>query len=258
MLEFTIVIQKISNKFFFDGTIIPCFRFVKPVIVKDSIIEMVPLCRKIFESFKENDHLKILMNEDNSVHDIENITRTEANDIEYCPVCGSKLLPAEIGVGRCINRNCMGQMSNTIFNFVSKLNFECTTSNLKILKYMLSRGMIGSILDLFIISERKGHDEEFITSSELSEFNFSMFNALFTASISKLLSALNIDGWSDYEYEAIEEYFNNNNLSSTYLDSIFVDSIRSAIEIDWEVFDRFMEIGNNKELFLGICYLLQK
>ena len=70
--------------------------------------------------------------------------------IEYCPVCGSKLVRAENEASHfCLNENCDGRKIANIIYFASKPCMNIDTMGEKIVEELYNRGFIKTIVDVY-------------------------------------------------------------------------------------------------------------
>lgn len=80
---------------------------------------------------------------------------TEFNVIENCPVCSEKLVKQEDEVVlRCVNASCPAQLERQIVHFAGKGAMDIDGMGPKMVKNLMSSGIIKSIPDIYLIESR--------------------------------------------------------------------------------------------------------
>lgn len=181
-------------------------------------------------------------------------------DITECPICGTPLIPTNLGMGRCLNRLCKGQISQTMILFVASLGLSFTNTSKKIFEHLLVRGAFNSPSDLFKITP---DDLVFngITYLDIQEFLQYVHSIRSDVTISQLIRALRIPTITNAEIDILQAFFHTNNLP---LDAIveMLDKDVKSIQHQDEVVSLdglkvFISIPENNTLLRELCYILK-
>lgn len=178
-------------------------------------------------------------------------------NITKCPICGEPLLrDLHTGVLRCINRNCGGQIYNSLFMFLAALGITLQGMNYQIIQSLFAKNRIHSLVDIFMLSHEQIVDET-ISLSDASVFVQYIHSVRGSVTIKQFLCGLNIPNMSYDTIDKIQDIFIYNNFTvldtNKLLDRSFIEQYPA---IDWTSWIDFISLPANMNLIYTLSNIL--
>lgn len=260
-LVIDVLVHKISYMFHMDGAIEPIVNIWPPIKLGKSTVDkfFLPLIPNSETSVASGDKLRISVPKSPEVPITFTVTEPSVvsprRDLSapVCPVCGSHLVPGD-GIGRCINRTCMAQMTTTMLIFLSALGLTLNDSSKRIMDYLFVRGVLASPSYLFRLPAYE------LANPQSNELEIQMFLQYIHSirgrtTVDQLLRGLRI---GDTEFINsmrslfIENHWNILNLLS-FMDEKVMDRYTG---IDWTAWKEFLSVLDNRQLLSELCFIL--
>lgn len=274
-----LLVQKVSEQYHLDGGISPFIDVFPAVELPDGrqvtrlylpieAIEDLTLAPKdkINIVITEDGETSIEVKEESDHPRIPLITNT-------CPICGAQLLPprSKQDIGRCIHRACPAQMPHYILLMLSALGLSFDQNMRHILEQIVSRGILTTPVAIWSLSI------EDLVNPNASLLDVQMFIQYLHSvrghcSVQQAMMALNITDWSAQFVRAISLYSQAKNLNLLHLkdlvdpkcpyrkgiSSVFKDlTSKTKDNTDyWKIFDTFLSIGTNKQMYQQLMLVL--
>lgn len=181
---------------------------------------------------------------------IKTLSNNEHIDVRltHCPMCGQPLLRCSNNTYKCINRNCNGQLPQTILMFLSALGITLQGMHYQIFTSLLARAELHSIIDLFLLRWEQICTET-ITPIDAQVFIQYIHSIRGNVSVDQFLRSLNIADMSCTTIEQIKELFEANNLSLLDLPTFFDPAVTAMYpNINWAPWHVFTALDINKQL----------
>lgn len=178
-------------------------------------------------------------------------------NITECPICGEPLLrDLRTGTLRCINRNCSGQIYNSLSMFLAALGITLQGINYQIIQSLFAKDRIHNLVDIFMLSHEQIADET-INLSDARVFVHYIHSVRGSVTIKQFLCGLNIPNMSYDTIDKIQDIFICNNFTvldtSRLLDHSFVDQYPN---VDWTSWLDFISLPANRNLIYVLSNIL--
>lgn len=264
-LTVNVLVHKISYIFRLDGSIIPYINIFPSIVLPNGrIIQKFPFPKVTGKSdvdIAPKDKLEITLFDDLSqTIQFKIVERSESPRrslvMPKCPICDAPLFESETGIGRCINRSCMGQISQTILLFASALGLVFQHPIKKIFEFLLARGALTSPASIFYLTD---NDLCFPNTTILESQIFQQYvhSVRGSATVDQLLRGLRIPGWDEKTIEQICTLFMKNKWGILRLiEFLEEDTMKKHKEIDWEPWKQFISLETNKRIIVELCQIL--
>lgn len=174
-----------------------------------------------------------------------------------CPMCGAPLLKdLRTGVLRCLNKDCNGQIYNSLTMFLAALGITLQGVNYQIIQSLFAKNKIHSLVDIFMLSYDQIADEV-ISLSDASVFVQYIHSVRGNVTIKQFLRGLNVPGMTYTTIDQIQDMFTQNNFTildaCQLLDSTFLEMNSN---IDWSSWLDFIALPGNKNLVYTLSTIL--
>lgn len=202
-----------------------------------------------------------LTTSDNNMPLLKVVTPSNNNrfnvNMTTCPMCGAPLFKdSHTGVSRCLNRDCCGQMYNSLSMFLAALGITLQGVNYQIIQSLFAKNRIHSLVDIFMLSYDQIADD-LISLSDASVFVQYIHSVRGNVTIKQFLRGLNVPGMSYTTIDQIQDMFTQNNFTildaCRLLDPIFLEMNSN---IDWSGWLDFIALPGNKNLVYVLSTIL--
>lgn len=187
------------------------------------------------------------------------ITPSEARapyDITRCPVCGEPLLPSAFGIGRCVNLTCRAMASQNVPRMLRAIG--AGDADNPILAAMISRGEIGSVLDVFHMNTM-ATVEDAISTKDLLALRAIVHAVRGKTSLQQVLVGLQVPGWTMNDIELICAAWSRMGLNLSHIHALFdVQWIMTNMpqQVNWSGWFELVQYPINQYVLRELCHLL--
>ena len=267
VLTVRVLVHQISYQFSLDGSIVPYINIFPTLTLPNGrIIQRIPFPTgasvgqsdtdiaakdKLLISIPEREDLPLLFKIDEKSSEPRHALTTQR-----CPVCDSPLFASTIGIGRCINRTCMGQISHTIILFAAALGLLFQHPVRRIFEALLARGALNSPTSLFMLQDV---DLMFpgIMPLEAHTFLRYVHSVRGNITVDQLLNSLRIPDFPDQSISYVRQLFEKNKWTLPYLLNFFdPEELKKHKQIDWDPWITFISLEQNRKLIAELCQIL--
>lgn len=255
--------HKLSYVYRLDGTIVPYINILPPISLPDgNIIRKFPIISTAegVKDIAQRDRLTITVPEDKTQSAV--ISITEHSDLPRkplhpttCPVCGEPLFPSAVGMGRCLNRCCMGQMAPAILLFLSSIGVAVQYPFKKILDNLLARGSIRSLVDIFKLEDADLIFDD-VTPLEARAFQQYVHSVRGSVTVNQLLNGLRVPQMTRADTDEVYRQFAAKKYTLKQLPEFFDTGRQMEINIKWDGWNELVSLELNREVIAELCQIL--
>ena len=260
-------INQVSFKFELDGSIIPILSICPGITTSDGkCLNRLSLINTITHpiSFAQGDIINVSLTRANETGVVDLLQTSPYPRInissQYCPICHTPLIPSDIGIGKCINRDCPAQLTISTILFLSALGVALHYPIKKVLDSILSRGIITRISQIFSLTANEIINPS-LTIIEVQTFLFYLHSIRDKIRVSNLLNGIRIPGINNSFITSLEAAMLNLHLQPSDLVKFIKHpdlQQKSGIPDElWQDWNEFFRIPNNQRLLIEICNYIE-
>ena len=268
ILTVNVSVCGITHMFKMDGSIIPLINIFPPIRLQDGTdITKIILPKETKGSdvgIATHDKLQIKIYADSSeTVTLKVIEKSESprRDLtsQVCPICGEPLEPSSYprAIGRCINRSCMGQITQTMLHFLSTIQVVFKKPLNRILEGLLIRGSLTSLSSIFALTF-----EDLLSPTcgmiESQMFMHILHSSRGATTVEQLLRGIRVPDWEEANIKRITEIFKENQWSIISLKNFLDPEVQKQYDtIDWAPWNKFNSLEPNKRVVVELCHILE-